>query len=218
MWPPTGDETVSRPLVRLSASAATTPMTIRAAPESRKPVLTPTLSMTVVAMRGAIAMAPAMPASHRPRALARWRSGIRCWTSATSGMSVRAEAKLVMASRAAASRGLVARPRGKRKAPRSTHASTAVRAKYFLGYARNGPPGGPYQGLVPASGQGIEVLLQRVPEAKGGKNRVHLDLRTADLDAEVIRGVALGARRLTSKPVTEGGWRWHILADPDGNE
>ena len=58
-----------------------------------KPVLTPTLSMRVVAMAGAIAMAPAMPASQRPRALARWWSGIRCWTGAMSGMSVRAEAK-----------------------------------------------------------------------------------------------------------------------------
>jgi predicted enzyme related to lactoylglutathione lyase len=87
-----------------------------------------------------------------------------------------------------------------------------------LGYTRDGPPGRPYQGLVPARGQGIEILLQRVPEAKGGKNRVHLDLRTPDLDAEVERVVALGARRLTSKPVTEGGWRWQIFEDPDGNE
>src|SRR5207248_6041839 len=71
-WPPTGDETVTRLLARLSASAAVTPMTIRAPPESMKPVLTPTLSMIAVAMTGAIAMAPPMPASHRPRALARW--------------------------------------------------------------------------------------------------------------------------------------------------
>ena len=54
MWPPTGDEAVSRLLARLSASAAVAPMTIRAAPESMKPVLTPTLSMMVVAMTGAI--------------------------------------------------------------------------------------------------------------------------------------------------------------------
>jgi predicted enzyme related to lactoylglutathione lyase len=87
-----------------------------------------------------------------------------------------------------------------------------------LGYERAGPPGGPYQGLVPADGHGIEVLLQQVPEAKSGKNRLHLDLRTADLNAEVDRVVALGARQLTRLPVTEAGWRWHILADPDGNE
>jgi predicted enzyme related to lactoylglutathione lyase len=58
-----------------------------------------------------------------------------------------------------------------------------------------------------------------VPEAKSGtKNRLHLDLRTADLDAEVDRVVSLGATRLTTEPVTEDGWRWHVLADPDGNE
>ena len=96
---------------------------------------------------------------------------------------------------------------------RSAHFWSSV-----LGYARAAPPSGPYQGLVPADGQGVEILLQRVPEVKSKKNRLHLDLRTADLDAEVERVVALGALRLTSEPVTEGGWRWHILADPDGNE
>ncbi len=80
-----------------------------------------------------------------------------------------------------------------------------------LGYACDGPPGGRYQRLVPADGQGVEILLQRVPEVKRGKNRLHLDLRTADLNAEVERVVAMGALRLTSTPVTEEGWCWHIL-------
>jgi len=57
-----------------------------------------------------------------------------------------------------------------------------------------------------------------VPEATSGKNRLHLDLRIVDLAGEAGRVLALGARRLTSRPVTETGWRWHILADPDGNE
>jgi predicted enzyme related to lactoylglutathione lyase len=87
-----------------------------------------------------------------------------------------------------------------------------------LGYVGDRPARGPYQSLVPADGQGVEILLQRVPEAKSIKNRLHLDLRTTDLDAEVERVVALGARRLTGEPVTEDGMRWHILADPDGNE
>jgi predicted enzyme related to lactoylglutathione lyase len=73
-------------------------------------------------------------------------------------------------------------------------------------------------GAGSAGGQGAEILLQRVSEVKRGKNRLHLDLRTADLNAEVERVVALGALRLTSKPATEDGWRWHILADPDGSE
>lgn len=67
-------------------------------------------------------------------------------------------------------------------------------------------------------GRGVEILLQQVPEAKNGKNRLHLDLRTTDLHAEADRVVALGALQLTGTPVTESGWRWHILADPDGNE
>jgi predicted enzyme related to lactoylglutathione lyase len=62
------------------------------------------------------------------------------------------------------------------------------------------------------------VLLQRVDEEKGQKNRLHLDLRTADLDAEVSRILGLGATLLTGVPIVEDDWRWHILADPDRNE
>jgi len=76
----------------------------------------------------------------------------------------------------------------------------------------------PYRSLQPESGAGIDVLLQRVPDVKHQKNRLHLDLRTPDLDAEVGRVTGLGATLLTSEPVTEDGWSWHILADPDGNE
>ena len=61
-------------------------------------------------------------------------------------------------------------------------------------------------------------MLQRVPEAKLSKNRVHLDLRTRDLDGEMARIRALGATQLTAEPILEYGWTWHILGDPDGNE
>jgi len=87
-----------------------------------------------------------------------------------------------------------------------------------LGYIAEEPGGGPYRSLVPAYGSGIEVLLQRTADPKHGKNRVHLDLRTGDLDGEVTRVVQLGATLLTASPVVEGGWTWHVLADPDGNE
>jgi predicted enzyme related to lactoylglutathione lyase len=87
-----------------------------------------------------------------------------------------------------------------------------------LGYTTGSATDLPYRTLLPPGGQGIEVLLQRVPEAKHGKNRLHLDLRTADLDAEMTRVLALGATVLTDRPTEEGGLRWHILADPDGNE
>jgi catechol 2,3-dioxygenase-like lactoylglutathione lyase family enzyme len=87
-----------------------------------------------------------------------------------------------------------------------------------LGYIRDGAGAGRYQSLLPAEGTGTEILLQRVPEGKDRKNRVHLDLRTRDLEPELQRLLGLGATLLTVQPVSEAGWRWYILADPDGNE
>jgi len=94
-----------------------------------------------------------------------------------------------------------------------------------LGYTAGPGPSSPgpasagsYRSLQPESGAGIDVLLQRVPEVKREKNRLHLDLRTPDLEAEVSRVRELGAALLTRQPVAEDGWLWHILADPDGNE
>ena len=87
-----------------------------------------------------------------------------------------------------------------------------------LGYAAGPASEGSYRSLQPESGAGIDVLLQRVPEVKREKNRLHLDLRTPDLEAEVGRVLEVGATLLTSQPVAEDGWLWHILADPDGNE
>jgi predicted enzyme related to lactoylglutathione lyase len=87
-----------------------------------------------------------------------------------------------------------------------------------LGYTDAGGNSATYRSVLPADGFGVEILLQRTGDAKRGKNRVHLDLRTRDLDTEVSRVVALGATRQTAEPVEEHGWTWHILADPDGNE
>jgi hypothetical protein len=66
--------------------------------------------------------------------------------------------------------------------------------------------------LVEAPGTTPRFFFQRVPEPKTTKNRVHLDLRCDDVDAEVARLVALGARVLAA---SEG---WMTLADPEGNE
>ena len=87
-----------------------------------------------------------------------------------------------------------------------------------LGYRREGSASDNYLSLVPANGTGVELLLQHTDDVKRDKNRLHLDLRTADLDAEVARVVACGATVLTVDPITEHGWRWHVLADPDANE
>jgi len=87
-----------------------------------------------------------------------------------------------------------------------------------LGYADAGGESTTYRSLVPADGFGVEILLQRTQDEKHGKNRLHLDLRTRDLDVEVGRVIELGATMQTVVPIEEGGWTWHILEDPDGNE
>lgn len=58
--------------------------------------------------------------------------------------------------------------------------------------------------------------FQRVDHPTPGKNRVHLDLMASDLDAEVHRLVSLGATE-TSRHDGGLGFRWVVLADPDGN-
>jgi hypothetical protein len=59
------------------------------------------------------------------------------------------------------------------------------------------------------------LLFLSVPEAKAGKNRLHLDFRPDDRDAEVARLLALGARHAD---VGQGEEPWVVLADPEGNE
>jgi len=87
-----------------------------------------------------------------------------------------------------------------------------------LGYRAEPSSPGRYRQLLPPDGNGVELLLQRVPESKAGKNRLHLDLRVPDLEAETARVLAWGARRVTTDPIEEYGWTWHVLADLDGNE
>jgi predicted enzyme related to lactoylglutathione lyase len=86
-----------------------------------------------------------------------------------------------------------------------------------LGYTNVGGAGS-YVLLLPAEGAGPQLLLQRVPEGKAGKNRMHLDVHVADIAAEADRLVQLGARRLESDPVEEHGSHWFVMADPEGNE
>jgi hypothetical protein len=61
-----------------------------------------------------------------------------------------------------------------------------------------------------------QLMFFKVPENKTAKNRVHLDLVAAELDEEVARLVALGAR--VGDEHGEGGVRWTTLTDPEGNE
>jgi predicted enzyme related to lactoylglutathione lyase len=86
-----------------------------------------------------------------------------------------------------------------------------------LGYRRQ-PLEEPYLMLLPAQrGGGPGLTLQRVPEPKADKNRMHIDLHVEDVDREVARLVALGATRRSGELV-EVGFRWVVLGDPEGNE
>ena len=66
---------------------------------------------------------------------------------------------------------------------------------------------------------GLTVGFQRVPEAKTGKNRVHLDLVVDDLDSATAEVERLGGRWLEPGTTRElEGFRWRCMADPEGNE
>jgi catechol 2,3-dioxygenase-like lactoylglutathione lyase family enzyme len=73
--------------------------------------------------------------------------------------------------------------------------------------------------LQPPGAAATEWLFCRVPEAKQGKNRLHVDLRPrdgSDQAAELARLRALGA--ITVDVGQGADVTWHVLADPEGNE
>jgi hypothetical protein len=94
-----------------------------------------------------------------------------------------------------------------------------------LGYEHAGSAPG-FEILQPVEGEppGFTLLLQKVPEPKSGKNRMHLDIHPPlelGVPALVERLEAFGGSRL-GEPVTAlldvlGIW-WQVMADPEGNE
>ena len=59
------------------------------------------------------------------------------------------------------------------------------------------------------------ILFVPVGDLKGTKNRLHLDFRPTDQQAEVARLRALGAREAD---IGQGEQTWVVLIDPEGNE
>ena len=76
---------------------------------------------------------------------------------------------------------------------------------------------GSYVLLVDDGGAQPKLLLQRVPEAKTIKNRMHVDIECADVSGEAARLEALGATRV-ERPMSEHGSTWIVMHDPEGNE
>ncbi|TDD28544.1 VOC family protein [Kribbella turkmenica] len=75
--------------------------------------------------------------------------------------------------------------------------------------------GNEFVATVGRSGDGTGLMFIKVPEGRSGKNRIHLDLVTAEWSTEVDRLVGLGAKRLDE--YDEFDTHWITFADPEGN-
>jgi predicted enzyme related to lactoylglutathione lyase len=72
--------------------------------------------------------------------------------------------------------------------------------------------------MLTTDGGAPPVAFQRVPEAKSVKNRLHVDLAVDDLDGAFAQIVALGGSAVSDILEMPGGYRWRVMADPEGNE
>jgi predicted enzyme related to lactoylglutathione lyase len=72
------------------------------------------------------------------------------------------------------------------------------------------PAGSPEADVAP------DILFVRVPDEKTVKNRLHLDLRPVDQQAQVQRLVDLGAHRVDIGQPEDVSWV--VMRDPEGNE
>lgn len=60
------------------------------------------------------------------------------------------------------------------------------------------------------------VVLQRVPEPKAGKARIHFDIRADDVEAEAQRLEGMGGKRIDLGQPADAAWI--CMVDPEGNE
>ncbi len=72
--------------------------------------------------------------------------------------------------------------------------------------------GSPEVGRIP------DLLFIKNPDLKSVKNRLHLDLRPLDQEAEVSRLESLGAKRIEIGQSDDSDTSWVVMADPEGNE
>ena len=68
---------------------------------------------------------------------------------------------------------------------------------------------------VNRTADGPTLMFVQVPEPRTGKNRLHVDLASADWSAELDRLIGLGAKRLDEHD--EYGTHWITLSDPECN-
>lgn len=71
--------------------------------------------------------------------------------------------------------------------------------------------------VVVQAPSGPSLAFQRVDDPTPGRNRIHLDLVSADLDTQVAALIDAGAQ-VVRRETMPNGFRWVTLTDPDGNE
>ena len=86
-----------------------------------------------------------------------------------------------------------------------------------LGYEDGGSQA-QYRWLRSPQGIGPSIILQLVPEARSGKNRLHVDIYAADIEREAARLIDAGAQRIDAAPIVEVENTWIRMRDPEGNE
>lgn len=88
-----------------------------------------------------------------------------------------------------------------------------------LGYTRGNGDGEPYVNLLPPehSNSLPVVFLQKVPETKQTKNRLHIDIYHQEPQKLVATLLENGATPV-AEPGSDGDAWWQVLADPEGNE
>lgn len=72
--------------------------------------------------------------------------------------------------------------------------------------------GSPSQGQIP------DILFIRTADKRVTKNRLHLDLRPDDQEAEVQKIERLGGKRIEIGQSASQETTWVVMADPEGNE
>jgi hypothetical protein len=94
-------------------------------------------------------------------------------------------------------------------------ADTALSSRFWSGVlgttVADGQEGSYLVEARPGAPTATQLWVNKVPEPRIGKTRVHLDLRLSAPDPRAL--VALGARIVTEPGID----RWWVLADPDGN-
>lgn len=82
-----------------------------------------------------------------------------------------------------------------------------------LDYKLKYPPSEDWAILIPKQGEGTQFSLNRVSSPKA--RRHHLDLFSTSVEEDIVRLLALGAKRVDWR--YEEGADYTVLEDPDGN-